>query len=246
MAVDAVYRIYRKARRRQLAVVALLICELSLLALNARAMATGQEGLNPLDKSLPLGALRPMEASPGRFNATVPLRFRLKGAEFDRTVTDVILRINDARVAARRIKISAHKLATDVRLTDGANKISLRAYDAIGRTLYYNETLWCGNWTLKVELVNADGTPVRDVSTISVVLPGDDTVRQQQITNLGSATFKNLPAQKIIITARAASGPTTVAEAFGSAGAVRIELQNSSTPNAAADDVSEAPTTNIH
>lgn len=222
MALDEVEKAHRKTRRRELTVVTLLISELCLLTLNARAAAW--QPVNPLDKFLPMGALKVVDASPDRFNATGPLRFSLKGARFDRTVADVILSVNGARVTAKHIRISGHQLSTDVRLADGANVVSLRAYDSIGRTLHYNETVWCGNWALRVDVLGADGQPARAVSRIGVVLPGDDTVRQEQMTNRGSATFKNLPAHKIVITVRTAEGATATADAFGSAGVVSVQL----------------------
>lgn len=222
----------RKVRRRQLTFVTLLICELCLLILNARPLIAAQQQtapVNPLDQGLPERALRVVGASPDRFNEPVLLRFSLKGARFDRTVADVILTVNGVRVTSQQIKISAHQIATGVRLADGANIISLRAYDTIGRTLYYNETIWCGNWSLRVDLARADGTPVQSVTTVRVTLPRADNIGVQQITNRGSVTLKNLPAQKLIITVRTSDGASAIRESFGSAGTVRIELQNSST-----------------
>lgn len=230
MEVDAVDGVSdKKARRRQLAVVTLLICELCLVVLNARTWAAALQSFDPIDEWLPLGALKAVEAAPDQFNAPGPLRFSLKGAKFDRTAANVILTVNGVRVTPRHIKISAHRLATDVRLIDGANLISLRAYDAIGRTLHYNHTVWCGNWTLGVELAAADGSPVREVSTIAVTIPGDDTVRQEQMTNRGTATFRNLPAHKLVIHVRSTDGAEATAETFGSAGIVRVTVLKSST-----------------
>ncbi len=227
MAVDALDRVRRRVRRRELTIVTLLVCELCLLTLNARAAAL--QTLNPLDRILPADSLKPVEASADQFNAPAPLRFRLKGAQFDRTVADVILSINGECVTGRHIRISSHQLTTDVQLTDGANLVSLKAYDTVGRTLYYNATLWSGNWTLRVDLVGPDGAAVQSVCTVVVSVPGDDTVRQEQMTNRGSATFKNLPAHKVIVNAHATDGVSGTTEIFGSAGSVRLVLQKSST-----------------
>jgi hypothetical protein len=192
---------------------------------NAGAMAGQIQAGNPLDTFLPADALTLVGASPEGFNSrTAPLRFRLVGAKFDvENVADFSLTINGDAVATHLLAVDAHLLTANVGLADGRNDIALKAYDTVGRPLYFQRTLWAGSATLQVKLVNPDGSPFLQSATVAAVL-SDDEVAQQARTTTGTAVFKYVPSRTILVKAQGAGNQTGTAGVIGSQGVVTITM----------------------
>lgn len=201
---------------------------------NIGAVAPNPVPDNPLDQSLPAGALALFGASPDMFNSSAAeVRFSLTGAEFDATTPgDFTLTINEVDVGADHLTIEPHLLMANVTLADGRNDVSLKAYDTVGRPLYYKATLWGGSSTLHVNLVNPDGTPFLQQATVVAALSDDPSVAGQAITTTGSVTFQNVPARTILIKASGIGHEIGAAGVIGSAGVVTIKMTGFNTPSA--------------
>lgn len=192
---------------------------------NLGAKAAPPQADNPLDQNLPAGALTLAGASRDTFmNRLGGLRFNLAGAEFDPTVGDVKLTINGTTVNAASITIAPTLLTASVNLIDGRNTIRLKAYDTIGRPLYYNETVWAGASTLRVNLVNANGTAFTQMATVVAALSDDPKVSAQASASTGSVTFFNLPARTILIKAKGINNEIGTAGVIGSQGIVTVKM----------------------
>ncbi len=158
---------------------------------------------NPLDQSLPAGALTLLGASPDTFvSRTGGLRFSLNGAEFDPVPAETILTINGVRVSASQLVFAPNLLTANVTLANGKNVISLKAYDTIGRPLYYSATLWAGSATLRVNLINPNGTAFTQQANVVAALSDDPGVTAQGITTTGTITFTNVPSRTILVKAK--------------------------------------------
>jgi len=192
---------------------------------NLGAVATPPQPDNPLDQNLPAGALALIGRSPDTFNSrTGGLRFSLAGAEFDATPADVSLTVNGVRVPASQLLIEPHLLTANVTLADGRNTVSLKAYDTIGRPLYYTATLWAGSATLRANLVNANGTAFTQQANVVAALSDDPSVTAQGLTSTGSITFTNVPARTILVKAKGINNEIGTAGIVGSQGVVTIKM----------------------
>jgi hypothetical protein len=184
----------------------------------------GNDEANPLEESLPMDALQLVNASASTFNGQSGLRFSLNGASFDTTAADVVLTINGNRVPAASLTIADHLLTANITLANGRNDIAFKAYDTVGRPLYYNGTLWAGSSTLSVRLVNPDGTTFTSGATIVAALSDDPTVTAQATAVNGIATFTNMPARTILVKAKGAGNETGSAGVIGTSGTVVVKM----------------------
>ncbi len=199
---------------------------------NAGAVAPSPTPDNPLDQSLPAGALALVGGSPDTFNSRTGLRFSLAGAEFDATTpADFILTVNGLRVGTDRLTIAPHLLTANVTLANGRNLVSLKAYDTVGRPLYFNATLWAGSSSLRVNLVNADGSPFLKQTTVVAALSDDPAVAAQAISSSGSVTFLNVPARTILIKAKGIDNEIGAAGVIGTVGVVNIKMTGFNAPS---------------
>jgi hypothetical protein len=184
----------------------------------------GEGEANPLELSLPMGALQLVGGSTGTFNSSNGLRFSLTGADFDATAEDVVLRVNGNQVPAGALSITAHLLTANIALNNGRNDVSLKAYDTVGRPLYFNGTLWAGSSTLTVQLVNANGTAFTQQATVVATLSDDQSVTAQATTTNGVVSFPNMPARTILLKARGVNNETGTAGVIGTSGSVVVKL----------------------
>ena len=187
---------------------------------------------NPLEQHLPEGALALVGATPDTFVSRASgLRFSLNGADFDATAADVVLTLNGTRVPAGSLAIEPHLLTANVTLADGRNDISFKAYDTVGRPLYYKTTLWAGSSTLRVNLVNPDGTPFTQSASVVAALSDDAGVTAEATTSAGSVTFSNVPVRTILIKAKGANNEIGTAGVVGFSGTVTIKMTGFNAPS---------------
>ena len=205
-------------------------------ATNLGAMFVAPES-NPLELSLPAGALSLVDASPDTYvNRNGGLRFSLAGAEFDATPTDVKLIINNVPVPAGNLIIEPHLLTANVTLANGRNDVALKAYDVFGRPLYYSATLWAGSATLQINLVNPDGTVFTQQTNVIASLSDDPAVAAQGVTSTGSITFANVPARTMLSKAKGIGNEIGTAGVVGTQGVVTIKMAGFNPPSPIANN----------
>ena len=169
----------------------------------ASARTENEDLTNPIDQSLPLGALSVVGASPPRFyNITDPLQFKLEGAEFYSSIEDINLTINGHTVPAANLALESTLISATSVLVNGRNEISLVAVDSIGRPLYLSTTLWAGSANLNVQLLNEDGALYLGSADVFVSLSDDQAIQAHAVTTTGIVEFHNLPTRTILINAK--------------------------------------------
>ena len=201
--------------------------------LGAAAPAPAGED-NPLDISLPPGALQLVGMSPEVFNPrTGGLKFSLTGAEFETTTpNDFVLKINGARVPTSAITFTANLLTANVTLANGKNVISFKGYDTVGRPLYLDTTLWAGSSTLRVNLVNPNGTVFNGQANVVASLSDDPGVTAQGITTTGTITFTNVPSRTVLVKAKGINNEIGTAGILGgSVSTVTIKMAGFNAPS---------------
>lgn len=192
---------------------------------NLGAVAPSPQPENPLDQSLPPGALSLVGRSPETFSSrTGGLRFSLAGAEFDNAPDEFKLTVNGSQVPASALVIEPNLFTANITLADGRNVISFKGYDTIGRPLYYKATIWAGGATLRVNLVNANNTAFTQQASVVAALSDDPSVTAEAITTTGSVTFNNLPGRTILIKAKGINNEIGTAGVVGNQGTATVKM----------------------
>jgi hypothetical protein len=201
---------------------------------NVGALFLSSEGdSNPLDESLPVGALALVGRSEDSFSSRAGgLTFSLAGAEFDNAPAETIVTVNGVRVPAGNLAIQPQLLTANVALAEGRNQISLKAYDTIGRPLYHEATVWAGSYTLRVNLVNPNGTAFTQQANVVAALTDDPSVTASGLTSSGTITFTNLPGRTILFKATGVNGNEIgTAGALGWEGVATIKMAGFNAPS---------------
>jgi hypothetical protein len=205
---------------------------------NFGASAQAPQAENPLDQPLlDPGALSLLEGSTSTFNRrSGPLQFSLVGADFSLDPTEVVLTINGVPVPTSSLAITDHLLSANTPLADGKNVVSLKAYDTVGRPLYFTGTLWAGAATLRVNLVNPNGTPFLQETTIVVSLSDDPAVVARITTVGGTALFPFMPARTVLVKAQGLGNETGTAGVIGTQGTVQVTMLGFGAPSPIANN----------
>jgi len=205
------------------------------------------EILHEYDIHLPEGALKLVDADgspypeairhgqqkyPDTFISRNGLRWSLENSEFDTESLpeDFVLIVNGKRFPSDNLVIEKHLLTANLSLADGRNDVSLKAWDKVGRTLYYEAILWAGNNTIIVSLVNPDGTPFTPQTNVVASIADDPNIAARVVTSNGTATLVNIPDRTILIEAKGANNELGSVGMVGSQKAVKIHMLGFNAP----------------
>jgi len=121
--------------------------------------------------------------------------------------------------------IEPTRVCIDQDLVEGQNTVSLEAMDTGGSPLLFESTLWAGTQTILVNLINDDGTPFLDPTTVVASLSDNENVKATLETSTGGAEFTNLPPRTVIFSAFGAGGEAgSAAGVAGDVSAVSLTL----------------------
>lgn len=141
-----------------------------------------------------------------------------------------MLTINGNRVPTDKLVIEPHFLTANITLDDGRNDVSLVAIDMWGRSLFYEATLWAGDNTVTVSLVNSNGTPFTTQTNVIASLGDNQSVAARTVTSNGIATLMNVPSRTIMISARGANNELGSAAIAGTQRSVIIPMRGFNPP----------------
>jgi len=151
---------------------------------------------------LPLEIFGLADVLPYTFVSRNGLRWFLNGLRFSELFHDeYVLTVNDSRVPADNLVIEDHLLTANVTLADGHNHVSLKAVDMFGRSLFYEASLWAGDNTMTVHLVDSDGAPFTTQTNVVAAVGDFMPVAARAVTSNGTATLVNVPDRIILISA---------------------------------------------
>jgi hypothetical protein len=181
--------------------------------------------LPPDEIWLPLGAFGLVDGSPDTFIRRNGLRWFLEGVEFSMSFPEEnVLTVNGNRVPTDNLVIEEHLLTANITLDDGRNEVTLKVYDMMGRALYYEATLWAGDNTVTVSLVNPDGTPFTKQTEVIASVAEDPTVATRMVTSNGIAPLVNIPDCAILINAKSVNNEYASASVSGVPRLVKITM----------------------
>jgi len=185
----------------------------------------------PYEIGLLPGTFGLVDGSPDTFISRDGLRWFLKDIEFSTLFHDeYVLTINGNRVSTDNLVIEPHFLTANITLDDGRNDVSLEAIDMWGRSLYYEATLWAGDNTITVSLVNSDGTPFTTQANVTASVADDPSVGTRIVTSNGIATLVNIPNRTILIDAKSVNNESGSAGIIGVQNSVTITMRGFDPP----------------
>jgi hypothetical protein len=134
---------------------------------------------------------------------------------------------NGQTVPASDVQISGNNITVSGALSDGSNKLIVWATDTSGNALSAQSTLWAGSATLNVT-VSGQGA---SNPTVSAHLGDAPSVMEQQTASNGQATFSNVPARTVLLTAVTSDNKFATAATTGNAGTASLTLVGFNAPS---------------
>lgn len=188
---------------------------------------------NPLDQFLDPNALALQGFSSATFNPQFsPLRFALASSQFLQDADEVLLSVNGNTISSSQVTVQPDTILVDAALVDGKNDIVLSAADAIGRPLHYRTTLWAGNHTLHVTVLDENGHTLSESADVVASLADDLSVFARASTVNGTVQFENVPDRTLVIEATASGNRRGLAGAVGSQVSAQVRLRGFNPPSA--------------
>jgi hypothetical protein len=149
--------------------------------------------------------------SPERFNPTHgTVFFTLGGAFFPADPRDVAVIIDERQLPVGNLSVSRRIVSASYIMNPGMNLVTLRAWDAAGKVLTTQASVWAGDLTLAVEVADSLGRPVERGELVAS-LSRDSSVRSIVPIRDGRAEVVNLPDADIRLQATQGSGLEAVA-----------------------------------
>jgi hypothetical protein len=146
-------------------------------------------------------------------------------------IDDYIITINGYFVPKEKITFSPNMLALNSVLQNGKNDIAFTGHDTVGRGLYLKTTVWAGNNTLKVNLVNEADQPFLEAATVRVSLVDDQEIFAEGSTETGSISFEKVPQRTVLIRAFASQNRNGLLGVFASGQTVTIMMKGFISPS---------------
>lgn len=200
--------------------------------MGAHLGADMQQAGNPLDTFLPDNAVTLTGVDPNAFNAlNSALVFHLSVGSFANGATDTSVTINKSTVNSANIAVAGNTITVTGALHDGKNDIAFAAHDDQGRSVYLTQTVWAGQGSLNVKLLNSDKTAFLKQSAITFALADDQAVVAKASTATGTAQFTNLPDRTFIVKATADNNVLGTGGGVLSDGTIAITMTGLNTPS---------------
>jgi hypothetical protein len=161
-------------------------------------------------------------------NSTV--RFEVAGATLSTNPESVTVLRNEQNIPASSIQITANAVSLTNVLVEGRNNLILVATDSQGQMVYREVTLWAGNNTLRVVVLNESNQLVTG-AVVTAKLGDDQRITATATTVNGQVTFTNFPDRTIILDAAASGNRFATVATNGGAGTAQVKLKGLSAPS---------------
>lgn len=188
---------------------------------------------NPLDTNLPEDSVTVPGVSTEGFNAsTTPVRFAVKNTTLAADHAEATVRVNGVEVPAAALTVASDGVTMTSGLGDGRNDIEFTAYDSIGRNLYHNATIWAGDQSVRVLLVDGDsGLPFTAPTTVRLALTDDASVGQELATSTGEAVFTHVPLRTVLVRGTAGGNRFGTVGGYAGDGVITLRMLGFAAPS---------------
>ena len=114
----------------------------------------------------------------------------------------------------------------ELELEDGLNTVRFSSMDTNGNPIVDTKTVFAGDNTLIVNLVDQNGNAISQDTTVELSLVDDLSLQVVQQTELGSASFENLPSRTVLIEAITSDNRIGVVGGLGDDGSLTITIND--------------------
>jgi hypothetical protein len=177
-----------------------------------------------LDSFLPTGALKVTGINRSGFNPpNLTVGLELTGSKFT-SMSVYELSVNGTAVPLAAPVAETNAISVPLNLISGENVVRIVGADSNGRPVYWNENIYVGGNPLTVNLVDNNGAPLLEETSVTVSLSDDPTIRQTLTSSNGSVTFDNIPARTVVVEGKTGSNLSGVTGGIGSTGTLSLKL----------------------
>ena len=138
--------------------------------------------------------------------------------------------LNGVQAAASSINVTSTLISYSAALAEGINQVSFFGFDAEGRIVHKAATLWAGNLTLSVSVIDENNQPASG-ALVTARLGDDKEVKATATTVNGSVSFANLPNRTIGLEASASGNRIASVATTGGAGFEQLKLKGFNAPS---------------
>ena len=158
------------------------------------------------------------------------LGFEISDGTFSTDPAGAKIFLNGVQASASSIQVTATLITYTANLAEGINQVSFFGYDAQGRIVHKAATLWAGNLTLSVSIIDENNQPASG-ALVTARLGDDKEVKATATSVNGSVSFGNLPNRTIILEASASGNRIASVATTGGAGFEQLKLKGFNTPS---------------
>lgn len=138
--------------------------------------------------------------------------------------------LNGVQASASSIQVTANLITYSALLAEGINQVSFFGFDAEGRIVHKAATLWAGDLTLSVSVLDENNQPFSG-ALVTARLGDDKEVKATATSVSGSVSFGNLPNRTIVLEASASGNRIASVATTGGAGFEQLKLKGFNTPS---------------
>lgn len=158
------------------------------------------------------------------------LQFQISDGTFSTDPAGVKIFLNGVQASVASIQVTADIITFSALLAEGINQVSFFGYDAEGRIVHKAATLWAGNLTLSVSVLD-ENNQAANGALVTARLGDDKEVKATATTVNGNVSFGNLPNRTIILEASASGNRIASVATTGGAGSEQLKLQGFNPPS---------------
>ena|SRR5687768_110523 len=159
------------------------------------------------------------------------VQFQISDGTFNADPAAAKIFLNGVQVSASSIQVTATVITYSAALAEGINQVSFFGLDAEGRIVHKAATLWAGDLTLNVSVLDENNQPANG-ALVTARLGDDKEVKATATTTAnGSVSFGNLPNRTIVLEASASGNRIASVATTGGAGFEQLKLKGINAPS---------------
>lgn len=165
------------------------------------------------------------------FNILQPLiQIQVAQANFSNDITDFYWEINGVTQPLDNLILNSNDLSFNANLSNGLNEIFFLGKDANGLALTYNTSIWAGDRSLPVTVIDEGGLPVSGAS-VKVVLSDSPEILETGTTTGGVIIFPVVPNRTLIVTATTSDNKIANGAVVGTGSGITLQLLSFNPPS---------------
>lgn len=156
----------------------------------------------PGEVVLPPDAIRINGFNPSRIgpaDARISFDLGARAYEYARDPAQTTLTVNGTAVPADRIQVNPTQIFASNALVSGRNQIVLNSRLSTGDPVHFEQTVWAGDATVRLSIVDETGAPVRDNAFVEMYAVSDPDIRSDFGVTNGQFDLPNVPRTTVMV-----------------------------------------------